>query len=451
MERYRLFTGLSLLILIAMSCTTEKFDVTTSDDAKNTSGAIVCDGILNVVVNGYDGVTAGGVSTRGAGSWEEGDKIFLLLTSGSNSITAEAQYSNSKWTVNLTKTPVENTESNCVAYYFEGAGYAAGTTMNLSERSAVYEELNGKYLFDGSAINITASLKPKYGRVRFAGTKNDIINVFGMTYPTKYDASNGTFSYGTGYVKDTVEASGFTPYIYGYMKDENDSRLYVVTKKSAFTKYCDERVFKAGESGWLTVPTTESHFGWFEYLALKVNGYELKMMPVWYATATKPYLFLLSETEVTEGLYNAAIGTGSKTIMKPKTSMKYEAVKKFVEYTIGGMTGLPFGLATKEEWLYAFGANTYSGSEIIDEVAWHSGNSDDMIHDVKQLNSNEYGLYDMSGNVSEWTLSYYELYNRFPACGGCYSQESSKCTKQYEDLNDYSEFSYVGIRLYAKF
>ncbi len=65
-------------------------------------------------------------------------------------------------------------------------------------------------------------------------------------------------------------------------------------------------------------------------------------------------------------------------------------------------------LPTEPEWEYAAKGGQsyeYAGSDNIDEVAWYNGNSGWKAHPVKQKQANGYGLYDMIGNVWEWTNS----------------------------------------------
>ena len=116
------------------------------------------------------------------------------------------------------------------------------------------------------------------------------------------------------------------------------------------------------------------------------------------------------------------------------------------------VTALNFYIPSETEWQFAFkGGNktrgyTYSGSNIIGDVAWYSGNSNGTVHEVKQLQPNELGFYDMSGNVGEFvfgTGSYRYYY------GGSCKSDNCKYNTSSSNYAD-NQSSYAGLRFALK-
>lgn len=73
-------------------------------------------------------------------------------------------------------------------------------------------------------------------------------------------------------------------------------------------------------------------------------------------------------------------------------------------------TGQTWRLPTEAEWEYAAQGGTkykYAGSNSIRDVAWYSANSGHGTNAVGQKSPNDYGLYDMSGNVWEMCSDWY--------------------------------------------
>ena len=81
--------------------------------------------------------------------------------------------------------------------------------------------------------------------------------------------------------------------------------------------------------------------------------------------------------------------------------------------TFAGPTCSGYRLPTEAEWEYAARAGSAgSGYPEIEQFAWHADNSGGMPRFVGQLQANAWGLYDMMGNVWEWTHDWHGPYVR---------------------------------------
>ena len=154
--------------------------------------------------------------------------------------------------------------------------------------------------------------------------------------------------------------------------------------------------------------------------------------------------FYIGKTEVTQGLWKAVMGSLPSDSVSSRYGIGdnypvyyvswYEAKEEFIR-KLNAMTGKKYRLPTEEEWEYAArGGNKskgykYSGSNNPDDVAWHRGNSGKQARPVETRAPNELGIYDMSGNVYEWTSTsgetswgYIRKYR-----GGSWQQNTESC------------------------
>ncbi|MFA8300063.1 MAG: formylglycine-generating enzyme family protein [Hyphomicrobiales bacterium] len=92
----------------------------------------------------------------------------------------------------------------------------------------------------------------------------------------------------------------------------------------------------------------------------------------------------------------------------PVNYISYAGVEAYIEW-YSNKNGQEYRLVTRDEFIYAsLGGKEsqgykYSGSDNLEEVAWHGSNSGDKLHPVDSKKPNELGIYNMAGNVSEFT------------------------------------------------
>lgn len=368
--------------------------------------------------------------TRSASEWQNGDKIYLTFTAESVKTHGEAIYKDGIWTVDYYGTLTQGEGNTCTAVYFENALFDHGSVVTINETTGIYEDLEGSYTLKDGELTVTASLRPKTGRIRFKGASEEVLTVNGITHYTAYDASIGKYSTTTGSVQAKVD-SEYTEYIYGYFGEADNRRLNLVTTESAYTRMVAEGVYEAGESGFMSIPTASHYDGWQNYAIFKAEGVEFKMIPVKYSEGN----FLLAETETTRKFFSCVTQKRDTEPMDPKT----DTIKDWEEFIglLHTQLNLDFRFPTTAEWQYAFigGENsqgyTYSGSDNIDEVARYNLNMPSgwaSVHGVKSFKPNELGFYDMSGNVWEFTL---EPDGSYVSYGGNSSSNAEKCSTQF--------------------
>ena len=145
------------------------------------------------------------------------------------------------------------------------------------------------------------------------------------------------------------------------------------------------------------------------------GGVALEMVPV---PGTN---FCIGKFQVTQEQWEAVTGNNPSKFKNPRDPVEHVSCadcEAFCE-TLSALPatkedGLAFRLPTSEEWELACRAGSRKrftrladGREIVretlDEVAWYGDNSGGRHHPVGEKLPNAFGLYDMLGNVWEWT------------------------------------------------
>ena len=137
-------------------------------------------------------------------------------------------------------------------------------------------------------------------------------------------------------------------------------------------------------------------------------------------TLTKNYD--IGKYEVTQALWQVVMGNNPSRFKGddlPVERVSWKRCQDFIS-KLNSLTGKRFRLPTEAEWEYAArGGNKsrgyrYSGSNTLDDVAWYGDNSGSKTHAVGTKQPNELGIYDMSGNVSEWCQDWRGSYSSSP-------------------------------------
>lgn len=137
--------------------------------------------------------------------------------------------------------------------------------------------------------------------------------------------------------------------------------------------------------------------------------------------------FSISKYEISVAEYNIFCSLTDRVLSKdakfaanPIGGLSFDDATAYCQW-LSTVTSKKYRLPTEAEWEFAAkGGNKtngyiYSGSNNLDEVAWYKDNSGGDSKAVGTKKPNELGIYDMSGNVSEWCSDWGGKYDVKPA------------------------------------
>ncbi len=129
--------------------------------------------------------------------------------------------------------------------------------------------------------------------------------------------------------------------------------------------------------------------------------------------------FWIGQTEVTQAQWRAVMGSNPSDfeghLNHPVENVSWNDAQEFCR-RLSQKTGVTFRLPTEAEWEYACRAGTTTAYSFgdnpsrLDEYGWFANNSGGGTHSVATKKPNNWGLYDMHGNVWEWVEDWYGDY-----------------------------------------
>lgn len=170
--------------------------------------------------------------------------------------------------------------------------------------------------------------------------------------------------------------------------------------------------------------------------------------------------YYIATTEVTNALWHSIMPERDTIGPKgyPTNPINYISWNECQEFVrrLDSITGMPFRLPTEAEWEYAArgGADSrhyrYAGGNEADSVGWTYSSSGNWTHPVARKQPNELGLFDMTGNVSEWCQDRFGAYQLSTTPDPCGPDTGSYRVVRGGSYDECNANSHISVRRWYK-
>lgn len=209
----------------------------------------------------WDGeIESFGNQTRAKREKQDGDCVRLRFLTSRGYVNGKAVYNKplDEWLLTYHGTLSDGTASSCQVYYFEEQTDAY--VIPLDYGKCVRRDLNAKYAKEGNRVKLSARLKPATGRIRFTGKAGSTFRLAGIACHTSFDGNSFELDTDQTPLELTVGSNGFTPYVHATLL--SNRQLTISYNYETYTITCQSPVLDAGRTGYMHLPTEQSHSGW---------------------------------------------------------------------------------------------------------------------------------------------------------------------------------------------